>query len=72
MYVMYVYSHQLFTKMKSYRPTIISLRLVPRNSNDKQYMIVICDISTSNKSVARCSAIEILKKINYHIQHFDE
>ena len=70
MYVMYV--HQLFTKMKSYRPTTISLRLILKNSNGKHYVIVICDISTSNKSVARFSAIEILNKINYHIQHFDE
>ena len=45
--------------MKSYRLTKIPPHVLPGNSNGKQYVIAMCDISTSNKSVAKFSTLEI-------------
>ena len=42
-------SSQLLPKTKSYKLKIISPRLVPRNSNGKQYVIAISNTSISNK-----------------------
>ena len=51
------------SRRKSYKLTIISPHLVPRNSNGKQYVIAICDISTNNKGV---SLIIIPERVKYH------
>ena len=51
-----VYKNEIIKTKKK----IISPGLVPRNSNGEQYVIVICDISTSNKSVAKFSTLDIL------------
>ena len=42
-----------------FTPTVHKNKILPRNFNSKQYVIVACDISKSNKF----STLEILNKI---------